>query len=97
MTNQGEGKPSPPKHTNINKIEVAHDTDEVHIKMKKGDRVLIDPQVTGYSDFVEATVIDVEQNPFVGVVITAKTDDGVIFFEKEFLFKQNNSANVCMQ
>ena len=65
--------------------------------MKKGERVLISPQVTGYADWVEGTIIDVEKNPFVGKVITAKTDNGVIFFEKEYLLKQEDSASVCMQ
>ncbi len=65
--------------------------------MKKGDRVLISPQVTGYSDWLAGTVLDVEKNPFVGVVITAKTDDGVIFFDKEYLFKQENSESLSMQ
>ena len=51
----------------------------------------------GYADWVEGTIIDVEKNPFVGKVITAKTDNGVIFFEKEYLFKQEDSASVCMQ
>lgn len=65
--------------------------------MKKGERVLINPQVTGYADWVAGTIIDVENNPFVGMVITAKTDDGVIFFEKEYLFKPDNSPSLCMQ
>ena len=65
--------------------------------MKKGERVLISPQVTGYADWVEGTIIDVEKNPFVGKVITAKTDNGVIFFEKEYLFKQEDSKTVCTQ
>lgn len=65
--------------------------------MKKGERVLISPQVTGYADWVEGVIIEVEKNPFVGTVITAKTDDGVIFFEKEYLFKQKNAESLCMQ
>ncbi|UOE40828.1 transcriptional regulator [Chryseobacterium suipulveris] len=56
--------------------------------MKNGDRVLISPQVTGRPDWIEGTVIQVENNPFVGIVITAKSDDGETFFEKEYLFKK---------
>ena len=55
--------------------------------MKNGDRVLISPQVTGRPDWIEGTVIQVENNPFVGIVITAKSVDGETFFVKEYLFK----------
>jgi len=64
--------------------------------MKTGDRVLISPQVTGRTKWIEATVIEVEQNPYVGIVITAKADDGEIFFEKEDMFKFLDNE-VCMQ
>ena len=52
-----------------------------------GDNVLISPQVTHKSDWLRGTIIDVEANPFVGTVISAKTANGEIFFEKEYLFK----------
>ncbi|MVZ62485.1 transcriptional regulator [Sphingobacterium humi] len=55
--------------------------------MKTGDRVLISSQVTGRKDWTAATVIEVEQNPYAGIVITAKADDGEIFFEKEDMFR----------
>lgn len=63
--------------------------------MKEGDRVLISPQVTGREGWVEGTIIEVEQNPYVGIVITAKTDEGNIFFEKEDLFEAI-SEEVCL-
>ena len=44
-------------------------------------------EVTHKSDWTAGTVIDVEANPFVGTVISAKTVDGEIYFEKEYLFK----------
>ncbi|MFD1166587.1 hypothetical protein ACFQ2C_13310 [Sphingobacterium daejeonense] len=49
--------------------------------MKTGDRVLVAPQVTGREDWTEATITEVEQNPYVGIGITAKVDNGEIFFE----------------
>ena len=49
--------------------------------------VLISPEVTHKSDWTQGTVIDVEANPFVGMVISAKTADGEIYFEKANLFK----------
>jgi len=56
--------------------------------MKTGDRVLIASQVTGRpEDWTEATVIEREQNPYAGVVVTARADDGEIFFEKEDMFR----------
>jgi len=63
------------------------------IKLKKimearlGDNVLISPDVTHKSDWTRGIVIDVEANPFVGTVISAKTADGEIYFEKAYLFK----------
>ena len=55
--------------------------------MKTGDSVLISPEVTHKSDWTLGTVIDVEENSFVGTVISAETPSGEIFFEKECLFK----------
>ena len=46
------------------------------MEARLGDNVLISPEV-----------IDVEANPFVGMVISAKTADGEIYFEKANLFK----------
>lgn len=55
--------------------------------MKVGDNVLISPDLTHQTDWVKGKIIDVEKNQFVGVVISAETDDGDIFFEREELFK----------
>ena len=55
--------------------------------MNVGDKVMISPELTNKEDWEEGQVIDVEANPFVGTVISAKTEDGEIFFEKECLFK----------
>lgn len=64
--------------------------------MKKGDRVLIAPQVTGRADWTEATITEVEQNPYVGIVITAKAKDGEVFFEKKDMFRLLDKE-VCTQ
>ncbi len=63
---------------------------------KVGDRVLVSPQVTGEKEWIEATIIEVEQNPFVGIVITVETDDKNVFFEKEDMFKPL-TEKVCLQ
>ncbi len=55
--------------------------------MKIGDLVHISPDLTMKDDWVDGKVIDIKDNPFVGVVVSAKTDKGVIFFGREELFK----------
>ena len=55
--------------------------------MKTGDNVLISPEVTHKDEWTQGTVIEVETNPFVGTVISAKTPSGEIYFDKEYQFK----------
>lgn len=60
-----------------------------------GDIVLISPDLTHLPDWIEGKVIEVENNPFVGIVISAETQDGNVFFGKEDLFKPQN-RKVCL-
>lgn len=62
---------------------------------KIGNKVLISPDLTRLPDWVEGTVIEVENNTFVGVVISAETKDGDVFFGKEDLFK-SITEEVCL-
>ena len=62
---------------------------------KVGERVWVSPQLTGKPDWVEATVTEVEQNPFVGIVIEVRTDIGELFFEKEDMFKPLEALELC--
>ena len=55
--------------------------------MEIGDKVLISPDLTLMKVWLEGTVIEVENNPFVGIVISAETADKNVFFEQEDLFK----------
>lgn len=55
--------------------------------MKIGDSVMISPDVTHKEEWELGKVIEIENNPFVGIVIAVKTDAGDIYFEKESLFK----------
>ena len=57
------------------------------MEARLGDNVMISPEVTHKSDWTQGTVIDVEQNPFVGTVISAKTSNGEIYFDKAYQFK----------
>ena len=53
---------------------------------KIGDKMKASPQLTALSDWVEGEVIDVEQNPFVGLVISIKDKLGRIFFGQSRYF-----------
>ena len=55
-------------------------------KIKIGDRMKVSPQLTALSDWVEGEVIDVEQNPFLGLVISIKDKLGRIFFGQSRYF-----------
>lgn len=54
--------------------------------MKVGDKVLISPDLTHLKEWIKGIVIDVEDNPFVGIVISAETEDRNIFFGQADLF-----------
>ena len=56
-------------------------------KFKKGDIVLISPEVTHQIDWIEGAIIEIENNPYVGVVLVVETKNGDVFFERECLFK----------
>jgi hypothetical protein len=51
-----------------------------------GDKMKVSPQLTAQPDWVEGEVIDVEQNPFLGLVISIKDRLGRIFFGQSRYF-----------
>lgn len=55
--------------------------------MKVGDNVLVSPDLTNEANWIEGQVIEVENNSFVGIVISVKTDAGDIFFGPKDFFK----------
>lgn len=55
--------------------------------MKIGDKAIVDPKLTGFDVWIEGEVIDVENNPFKGIVIAIKDKLGRIFFGEEKYFK----------
>ena len=57
---------------------------------KVGEQVLISPQVTNEKQWIKGVVTEIEDNPFVGFVISVKTEDLGTFFDKEYLFKKTN-------
>jgi hypothetical protein len=54
--------------------------------MKNGDRVRVSPNLTGENEWIEGEIIDVEKNPFKGIVIAIKDEVGRIFFGEEKYF-----------
>jgi hypothetical protein len=56
--------------------------------MKTGDKALADPKLTGLDTWVEGKVIDIEINPFKGIVIAIKDEKGRVFFGEEKYFKK---------
>lgn len=63
--------------------------------MNVGDYVMISPDLTNDKDWTSAEVIEVEENSFVGEVVSAKTQEGVIYFGQSDLFK--SADPVCMR
>lgn len=53
---------------------------KTEIKVKKGDVMKVSPRLTNEPDWVEGVVIDIEKNPFRGIVIAIKDKTGRIFF-----------------
>ena len=53
---------------------------------KIGDKMKVSPQLTAQPDWVEGEVIDVEKNPFLGLVISIKDKLGRIFFGQSCYF-----------
>ena len=53
---------------------------------KIGDRMKVSPQLTDQADWIDGEVIDVEHNPFMGLVISIKDKLGRIFFGQSRFF-----------
>ena len=69
---------------------------KANTKFKKGDIVLISPEVTHQIDWIEGTIIEIEDKHHVGIVLIVQTTDGDVFFERECLFK-SVSEELCLQ
>lgn len=53
---------------------------------KIGDKMKVSPQLTDQEDWITGEVIDVEHNPFLGLVISIKDKLGRIFFGQSRFF-----------
>lgn len=65
--------------------------------MRKGDIVKADPRLTGLDEWIEGTVIDIENNPFKGLVIAIRDKFNRIFFGEQKYFIPISNNNVCMK
>jgi len=52
--------------------------------MKTGDIAKADPKLTGLNDWVEGIVIDIENNPFKGIVIAIRHTLNRFFGEEKY-------------
>ena len=57
-----------------------------NMEPKIGDKMKVSPQLTAQPDWIDGEVIDVEHNPFMGLVISIKDKLGRIFFGQSRLF-----------
>ena len=64
--------------------------------MKVGDKVLISPDLTKLPNWISGIVTEVENNPFIGIVISAETEDKNIFFGRQDLFKLQTEEKICL-
>lgn len=48
--------------------------------------MLISPDLTLLKEWIAGTIIQVEDNPFVGIVISAETEDKNVFFGRAEMF-----------
>jgi hypothetical protein len=63
--------------------------------MEIGDKARVSPKLTNEKDWIEGEVIDIEQNPFKGIVIAIRDESGCIIFgeEKYFLPVSSHEPN----
>lgn len=61
---------------------------EKQTNMSMNEMVLVSPNVTRAGKWLEGKIIDIEDNPFNGIVITVELPDGNIYWDKEEYFKK---------
>jgi len=65
--------------------------------IKTGDNILISPDLTGLTKWIEGIIIEIKNNSFNGIVIAAETKDRNVFFGQKDLFKTINNKEICLQ
>ena len=69
---------------------------KIKLLMEIGQRVNISPYLTHLSDWITGEIIDIEDNPFRGVVVSAKDEQGRIFWGEQDYFSLINTSTPCM-
>ena len=55
-------------------------------QIKEGDKAKVSPVLAGEKEWIEGEVIDIENNPFKGIVVAIKDNLGRIFFGESKYF-----------
>lgn len=56
------------------------------MKPNIGDKMKVSPELTGLDHWIQGEIIDVEHNPFTGLVLAIKDNLGRIFFGQSKYF-----------
>lgn len=54
----------------------------MEMKYRQGEKIMVSPLVTNYHYWEEGIIIEVEDNPFNGIVITVEMPNGDVFFQR---------------
>ncbi|GEM_PF-269360 len=71
-----------PCNYNLNQLDIIMGGKQI----KEGDKAKVSPILTGEKEWIEGEVIDIENNPFKGIVIAIKDNLGRIFFGESKYF-----------
>ena len=71
-----------PCNYNLNQLDIIMEGKQI----KEGDKAKVSPILTGEKEWIEGEVIDIENNPFIGIVIAIKDNLGRIFFGESKYF-----------
>lgn len=71
-----------PCNYNLNQLDIIMEGKQI----KEGDKAKVSPILTGEKEWIEGEVIDIENNPFKGIVIAIKDNLGRIFFGESKYF-----------
>ena len=72
-----------PCNYNLNQLDIIMEGKQI----KEGDKAKVSPILTGEKEWIEGEVIDIENNPFKGIVIAIKDNLGRIFFGESKYFR----------
>lgn len=55
--------------------------------MEKGQKAQVSPELTGLDNWIDGVIINIRNNPFIGLEVAIKDNLGRIFFGAERYFK----------